>query len=187
MDDKPISATRDGSGKIIKDYSLLDWADALDEDRTEAIDAAVEYRRHPSWNNWKHLLEELADLKDELRGKLKFEDLEEMDKIEITVDGNKTVAKMGGRKGVAKCAPEDKFDIFVGAKLALERLEEEYGWLKEGMSYYQPSITTDKMFLCATYYNDAIDKIMIRRGLVFKTEKEAIEATKKMLAVLKED
>lgn len=187
MNDKPIPVTRDGSEKIIKDYSLLDWADALDEERTEAIDAAVEYRRHPSWNNWKHLLEELADLKDELRGKLKFEELEEMDKIEITVDGNKTVAKMGGRKGVAKCAPEDKFDIFVGAKLALERLEEEYGWLKEGMSYYHPDITTDKMFSCTTYYNDAIDKRMISRGLVFRTKKEAIEAAKKMLAVLRED
>lgn len=43
---------------MIKDYSLLDWADAPDEERTEAIDAAVKYRRHPSWNNWKHLLEE---------------------------------------------------------------------------------------------------------------------------------
>lgn len=112
-----------------------------------------------------------------------------MDKIEITVDGNKTIAKMGGRKGVAKCAPEDKFDIFVGAKLALERLEEEYkpyGWLKEGTSYYLPDITTDKMFSSSTYYSDSIDKRMISRGLVFKTEKEAIEAAKKMLAVLKE-
>lgn len=61
--DLPIPVTRDGKGTMIKDYSLLDWADALDEERTEAIDAAVKYRQYPSWNNRKHLLEELADLK----------------------------------------------------------------------------------------------------------------------------
>ena len=56
-----------------------------------------------------------------------------MDKIEITVDGNKTIAKMGGRKGVAMCSPEDEFNIFTGAKIAIERLEETsncYSWLK---------------------------------------------------------
>lgn len=45
MDDKPIPVTRDGKGTMIKDYSILDWADALDEERTEAIDAAVKYRQ----------------------------------------------------------------------------------------------------------------------------------------------
>ena len=59
----PIPVTRDGSGKMIKDYSLLDWADALDEERAEVMEAAVEYRQYLSWNNRKHLLEELADLK----------------------------------------------------------------------------------------------------------------------------
>lgn len=63
MNDKPIPVIRDGSGKMIKDYSLTDWVEALDEERVEVIDAAVEYRRYPSWNNRKHLLEELADLK----------------------------------------------------------------------------------------------------------------------------
>lgn len=61
--DAPIPVIRDGSGKWIKDYCLQDWADALDEERTEVIDAAVKYRQYSSWNNRKHLLEELADLK----------------------------------------------------------------------------------------------------------------------------
>lgn len=61
--DLPIPVTRDGRGKLTRDYSLQDWGSALDEERTEAIDAAVKYRQHPSWNNRKHLLEELADLK----------------------------------------------------------------------------------------------------------------------------
>lgn len=61
--DLPIPVVRDGKGKLIRDYSLPDWGSALDEERTEVLDAAVEYRRHPSWNNRKHLMEELADLK----------------------------------------------------------------------------------------------------------------------------
>ena len=61
--EKPIPVVRDGKGKLIRDYSLQDWGSALDEERTEVLDAAVEYRRHPSWNNRQHLMEELADLK----------------------------------------------------------------------------------------------------------------------------
>ena len=40
----PIPVMRDGSGKWIKDYCLVDWAGALDEERTEVIDAAVRCR-----------------------------------------------------------------------------------------------------------------------------------------------
>ena len=59
----PIPVMRDGSGKWIKDYCLVDWAGALDEERTEVIDAAVRCRQDPSWYNRRRLLEELADLK----------------------------------------------------------------------------------------------------------------------------
>ena len=113
-----------------------------------------------------------------------------MDKIEIIVDGNKTIAKMGGKVGVAVCSPEDEFNIFTGAKIALDRLEEEckpYGWLKEGACYYRPVITANEMYTCTTYDNDEIDKRMISRGLVFRTREEAIEAAEKMLAALKEN
>lgn len=45
-------------------------------------------------------------------------------KIVICRNGNEVVAvdKMTGKKGVAKCNPEDKFDFITGAKLALDRL-----------------------------------------------------------------
>ena len=118
-----------------------------------------------------------------------FEDVAEMGKIEIIVDGNKVIAKKEGKFGVARCHPDDKFDIFTGARIALDRLEEEckpYGWLKEGACYYRPAIIANEMYTCTTYDNDGIDKRMISRGLVFKTKEEAIEAAKKMLAVLKE-
>ena len=51
----PIPVTRDGSGKWIKDYCLVDWAGALEEERAEVMEAAVEYRQYLSWNNRKHL------------------------------------------------------------------------------------------------------------------------------------
>lgn len=121
---------------------------------------------------------------------MKFEGLAEMNKIEITVDGNKTIAKMGGGDGVAKCAPEDEFNIFTGAKIALDRLEEawkSYSWIKLYKPYYVPAPAKAALFDCFRYANDAVDKRYINRGLVFRTKEEAIEAAKKMLAALKEN
>lgn len=54
-------------------------------------------------------------------------------KIEIIVNGNKVIAKKDGKVGVAKCSPEDEFDIFTGVRLAIDRLEEKC-WLKEDMT-----------------------------------------------------
>jgi len=112
-----------------------------------------------------------------------------MDKIEITVDGNRTIAKMGGKLGVAKCAPEDEFNIFIGAKIALDRLEKawnHYSWIKLYEAYYAPAPAKAALFDCFRYADDAVDKRFISRGLVFRTKEEAIEAANKMLAVLKE-
>ena len=44
--------------------------------------------------------------------------------IDIITDGKETRERYGDKVGVARCHPDDKFDIFTGAKLALERLEE---------------------------------------------------------------
>ena len=109
--------------------------------------------------------------------------------IKIYQDGNRVIAKKEGKFGVARCSPEDKFDILTGAKLALERLEEEckpYAWLKDGVRYYVPNVTENRLYYCFTYEDNPADKRMKERGAVFKTEGEAIEAAKKMLAVLKE-
>lgn len=112
----------------------------------------------------------------------------DMDKIEIIVNGNKTIAKKDGKVGIAKCSPEDEFDIFTGTRLAIDRLEEKckpYGWLKDGVMYYFPRIDTDELYDYYLYNNDGTDKKLISRGLVFKTKEEAIECAKKMLEVVK--
>lgn len=44
------------------------------------------------------------------------------DQIVIEKHGNKVVAKYGDKVGVAKCSPEDEFDMKTGALLAVERL-----------------------------------------------------------------
>lgn len=112
-----------------------------------------------------------------------------MEKIEITVDGNKTIAKMGDKKGVAMCSPEDVFNIFTGARIAIDKLEgtsNRYSWLKLGMTYYFPAPWKHSLVDSFTYDGGESDKMFISRGLVFRTKEEAIEAANKMLAVLKE-
>ena len=117
-----------------------------------------------------------------------FEEVDEMN-IKIETDGSIVTAQMGDKYGVAKCSPEDEFDIFVGAKLALERLEEKcklYAWLKSGVRYYVPSLIDDDLFTWRKYNDTECDVRLKNLGLCFKTREEAIEAAKKMLAVLKE-
>lgn len=40
----------------------------------------------------------------------------------IKTDGKTVTAYMGDKKGIAKCSPEDTFDLYTGAKLAIDRL-----------------------------------------------------------------
>ena len=73
---------------------------------------------------------------------MKYKDAGKVEHIDIWSNGEKVIASMGTKEGVARCSPEDEFDFFVGAKLALERLEEQckpYAWLKDGMTYYYPT------------------------------------------------
>lgn len=114
--------------------------------------------------------------------------LEDVEDISIFVRDNKVIAKKGNKVGIAKCSPEDEFDIFTGARLAIDRLEEKckpYSWLKVGMNYYLPNLYNDTMYIYTIYYNDENDKRMKERGFVFKTKEEAINCAKKMLEVIK--
>ena len=43
-------------------------------------------------------------------------------KIIISQYGNKVVAKLDRKVGVARCNPDDEFDFYIGSKLALDRL-----------------------------------------------------------------
>ena len=111
--------------------------------------------------------------------------------INISTDGNKVIAinEETGKNGVARCHPDDEFNFYTGAKIALARLEEAetpFGWLKEGVRYYVLQLTfTD---LCDEYWYGAnnLDKRNLERGIIFQTKKEAIECAKKMLAVIKQ-
>lgn len=114
--------------------------------------------------------------------------IEDAEGINIIVDGNKVIAKKGNKVGIARCSPEDEFDIFTGVRLAIDRLEKEckpYSWLKKGVKYYVPLLTGVSLFDWYIYNSGVDDKIMINRGLVFKTREEAIECAKKMLEVVK--
>lgn len=115
-----------------------------------------------------------------------LEDVEEG--IDIIVDGNKVIAKKDNKVGIARCSPEDEFDIFIGTKLAIDRLEEKckpYSWLKKGVIYYVPDVIAGLPYQSFTYGDNPTDKRMISLGLVFKTKEKAIEVAKKMLEVLK--
>ena len=110
--------------------------------------------------------------------------------VTITVVENKVIAYSDGKRGEAHCHPDDKFDFYVGAKLALERLEEAekpYGWLKKGVRYYFPVPSISDLYNSVTYTADDWDKIIVERGLVFRTKEEAIACAKKMLAAVKQE
>ena len=91
---------------------------------------------------------------------------------------------------MARCHPDDKFDFYIGAKLALERLEEAekpYGWLKDGTEYYIPRITAVDLYDCNYWDAGAWDRMYMERGIIFKTKEEAIACAKKMLAAVKRE
>ena len=129
-----------------------------------------------------------------------FEEVRNMNKhVVIYVDGNKVVARCGDKegvarcddkKGIARCHPDDDFDFYTGAKIALERLEEAekpYGWLEEGVTYHYPVPVVSSLYYSATYRANDWDKLCMERGIVFKTPEEAIECAKKMLEVVKQE
>jgi hypothetical protein len=102
-----------------------------------------------------------------------FEGKEKMndnDSIRILVNGNQVVAirMETGKKGVARCHPDDAFDFYSGAKLALERLKEAekpYAWLEEGVTYYYPVPVVSSLYNSATYRADNWDKRVMERGM----------------------
>ena len=114
--------------------------------------------------------------------------LEDAKDINIIVKGDKVIAKMGNKVGIAKCSPEDEFDIFTGTRLAIDRLEKKcnpYSWLKKGVRYYVPSLIEDDFYISFTYVGDSTDIKIKERGIAFKTKEEAINCAKKMLEVVK--
>lgn len=65
--------------------------------------------------------------------------------------------------------------------------EKPYAWLKKGVIYYSPSVNAEEPYIRHIYDADRLDKIYMKRGIVFQTKEEAIECAKKMLAVVKQE
>ena len=65
-----------------------------------------------------YILDKCGDLHWDERG------LRAVTDYDITIErhGQKVVAKMGKKTGVAKCSPDDEFDMFEGSLIALNRL-----------------------------------------------------------------
>lgn len=108
-----------------------------------------------------------------------------MEPIKICKHGNKVLAVMGTHIGIAKCNPSDRFDLYTGAKLAVERLEEQIDWLKPGDKCFLVDITKTNLY-CNVTYSDLL-KPWKKRNLLFKTKEEALEHANKLLEVLRSD
>ena len=64
-----------------------------------------------------------------------------MKPIKICRHGNKVLAVMGKCIGIDRWDVSDRFDIYIGAKLAVERLEEQVDWIKPGVKCFLVDIT----------------------------------------------
>ena len=100
--------------------------------------------------------------------------------ISIYSDGKKvTYATINGKyKGMAKCSPEDTFDIVEGIKIATERaMKKVFPEYRD--DYYYPDFKTSEI-CCHTVCSDRdIDKNLASLVLVF----EAIAKAKEMLGI----
>ena len=92
---------------------------------------------------------------------------------------------MGKYIGIARCHPSDRFDLYTGAKLAVERLEEHIDWPKSGAKCFLVDITKTNLYRIVTYTESW--RAWKKRNLLFKTKEEAIEHAKKLLEVLRSD
>lgn len=108
-----------------------------------------------------------------------------MKPIKICRHGNKVLAVMGKYIGIARCHPSDRFDIYIGAKLAVERLEEQVDWLKPGVKCFLVDITKTNLYRMVTYTESC--KSWKNRNLLFKTKEEAVERANELLEVLRSD
>jgi len=103
-------------------------------------------------------------------------------KYAVIVEGNTvTVTDDEGNIGVAKCSPEDEFNLSTGISLAIDRLK----WKpSSGEIFFTVDFTTEDNILKYIWSGTYDDEAYYKKGLVFKTRKEAIKTAKKMLEVI---
>ena len=107
-----------------KQYKIIQVKNAF-----ETVELLTDTRNNYNWfpfksvklikaaNNNSKVVDKVIDKEDDNKYNV------ELHNIYITVENNHTVtATMGERKGVAKCHPEDKFDLDLGMLLAIARM-----------------------------------------------------------------
>ena len=116
----------------------------------------------------------------------------------IIQKGRTVIAMRGDKKGIARCCPEDTFDLKTGIDLALKRLEEKenYGkpFVPEECEVYYRNMWIDKRLATRTTHGKGFfaDELAIAMGNAWRTKEEAAEHTaeiqekmKKVLAYAK--
>lgn len=102
--------------------------------------------------------------------------------IEISEKNGVVIARKG--ENYSRVLATD--DVFKNVATALDKLEKiKFPWLRVGVTYYVPNIRKDELYTAIKYKNTRVYAINKKCECVFRTKKEAIEATKKMLGVLK--
>ena len=107
--------------------------------------------------------------------------------ISIVVEGNKVTAIEGHLKGVARCSPEDKFNLAEGVKLAIERLENP--WPRNGDEYYAACGAVGNLYAGQFVYDGSIDCNVMRKNgkLCFRKKKQAQDFIDRLNEFIKRD
>lgn len=86
--------------------------------------------------------------------------------IVIKTDGNTVTAYMGDKRGVAKCNPVDTFDLYTGAKLALDRLFDKDERTEQVQEHFVPYLILENtkghygIIGTPTKYRDVTGKLL---------------------------
>jgi hypothetical protein len=106
--------------------------------------------------------------------------------IRIIVDGRTVTATEGEYKGVAKCAPEDEFNIVEGVRLAVERLKESKAWPQIGDDFFEVAFCgTLGKFNAFCGVISSIDLPAVGK-IIFRTREEAQKMADRLNKVLEE-
>lgn len=80
-------------------------------------------------------------------------------------------------------APDQTLLLLIWGQIDIIKLRWKPGY---GEAYFVPNILSDDQFTPMRWYDTNYNKMEYDKGIVFRTEKEAIDATKKILSIIRE-